>query len=102
MKSHGINLVVLHDLDPVRAAIEQAVSTADASEVPGLRRALSLLDEHRRGDTDIKVHWARRYLDEAGVPAGDTSVRTIKKLRQAVPGLSLGEAVSLVTLAAER
>ncbi|WP_329202941.1 MULTISPECIES: hypothetical protein [unclassified Streptomyces] len=102
MKTHGINLVVLHDLDPVRAAIEQAASTADASEAPGLRRALSLLDEYRHSDTDIKVRWARQYLDEAGVPAGDTSARTIKKLRQAVPSLGLGEAVALVTLAAER
>ncbi|MFD0375083.1 hypothetical protein [Streptomyces sp. NPDC127112] len=102
MKTNTINLVVLHDLDPARAAIEEAAATADASEAPGLRRALSLLDAHRHSDTDVKVRWARQYLEEAGVPAGDTSARTVKALRQAVPGLGLGEAVALVTLAAER
>ncbi|MFD0375057.1 hypothetical protein [Streptomyces sp. NPDC127112] len=51
---------------------------------------------------DVWVRWTRQYLEEAGVPAGDTSARTVKALRQAVPGLGLGEAVALVTLAAER
>jgi hypothetical protein len=98
--THHINLVVLHDVDTVRAAVEQALAHADEAERPGLRRALTIIDEARADDGDLKVRWARRYLADAGVPAGDTGTGAIRALRQAVPGLGLAEAVELVQLAA--
>ncbi|WP_306186825.1 hypothetical protein [Streptomyces sp. MK5] len=96
-----LNLVVLHDLEDVRAAVEEALAHADAAEAPGLRKALSLIEAAARSDEDLKIRWARQTLDRAGVAAGDTSTRTIRELRRAAPQLGLAEAVELVTLAAK-
>ncbi|MFF7921077.1 hypothetical protein ACFZDP_07890 [Streptomyces mirabilis] len=96
-----LNLAVLHDLDAARGAIEEALAGADPADAPGLRRALSILEASAHSDDDLKIRWARQYLAEAGVPAGDTSTHAIRELRRAVPKLGLAEAVELVTLAAK-
>ncbi|MCL7490014.1 hypothetical protein M8I34_00845 [Streptomyces sp. MCA2] len=101
-RTRHLNLVVLHDLSSARAAIEEAAAGADSSEAPGLRQALHIIDTASHSDEDIKIQWARQYLEKAQVPAGDTSPQTIKALRQAAPELGLAEAVELVTLAAQR
>jgi hypothetical protein len=96
-----LNLVVLHDLDDARAAVEEALAHADTTEAPGLRKALSLIEAAARSDEDLKIRWARQALDRAGVAAGDTSTGAIRELRRAAPQLGLAEAVELVTLAAK-
>ncbi|WP_406218928.1 hypothetical protein [Streptomyces decoyicus] len=97
-----LNLVVLRETDDVRTALEAALAQADATDAPGLRRALevlhSVVDE---GDDALKIRWARQSLEQTGIPAGDTSTRAIKALRTAVPHLGLAEAVELVQLAAK-
>ncbi|MFF1923680.1 hypothetical protein ACFVW8_24290 [Streptomyces sp. NPDC058221] len=91
-------ILVLHDLDTVRAELVIARETADARQRAGLGAALAIVEQHwATTDEQRTREWARRVLRTAGVDPASDHVRAVRTLRRAVPGLGLVTANSLVT-----
>lgn len=101
MKRFGQNkeeftVLVVREADEVAAAVDSALKAATPEERPGLERAAALLAAAREAtDAELRGSWARRKITEAGVEGRADSVRAVKALRDAEPGLSLLQAVRL-------
>lgn len=90
-------ILVLHDLDTVRAELVIACATADARQRAGLGAALAIVEHHwTTTDAQRTREWARRVLRDADVDPANDHVRAVRTLRQAVPGLGLVTANNLV------
>ncbi|MFF3001921.1 hypothetical protein ACFVTF_03825 [Kitasatospora sp. NPDC057940] len=90
-------IVVLHDLDDVRAELLAEIRTAGAAERPGLEAALRVVDRQVIVADEERVRrWASRILAAADVDPALDMVRAVKVLRDAVPGLGLISANDLV------
>ncbi|MFD3519490.1 hypothetical protein [Streptomyces sp. NPDC058653] len=95
-KKQEFAVLVVRDADEVAEAVDSALKTADPEERPGLERAAALLAAAREAtDSEVRGAWARRQLVEAGVDGRPDSVKAVKALREAQPGLSLLQAVRL-------
>ncbi|MEU1849561.1 hypothetical protein ABZ499_09865 [Streptomyces sp. NPDC019990] len=90
------HLVALSDLDEAREAVREALAGASATDAPGMRAALSILDGFT--GSDPRVRWVAKVLAEKGIDPRTNEVAAIKALRDALPGLSL---VAATTLARE-
>ncbi|TXL90224.1 hypothetical protein [Streptomyces sp. IB2014 016-6] len=89
-------VLVVREADEVAEAVDQALKTAGPEERPGLERAAALLAAAREAtDGELRGNWVRRKMAEAGVKGRADSVRAVKALREAEPGLSLLQAVRL-------
>ncbi|CCK28884.1 hypothetical protein BN159_4505 [Streptomyces davaonensis JCM 4913] len=88
------HLIALSDLDEAREAVRQALAGASAADEPGLRAALGILDGF--AGSDPRVRWVARVLGERGIDPHTHEVAAIKALRDALPGLSLVAASTLV------
>lgn len=89
-------VLVVRDVDEVAEAVDRALRTAGPDERPGLERAAALLAAAKEvTDAELRGNWARRKIAEAGVKGRADSVRAVKALRDAEPGLSLLQAVRL-------
>lgn len=94
-------LLALREADDVAEALRGALADAPEAERAGLERALSVVAEVRAADdAALKARWVRKVLAEAGCEEAPDSVPAIKALRQAEPGLSLLQAVTLAKAAA--
>lgn len=100
--SKEAHLVVLRDLAPAVAAVQQALSDAEPALVPGLQRALEVLTASTPSETDLTYEWTRQKLSAAGVDPRTDEIKAVRALRQALPGLGLAAAVELVAQAAQR
>ncbi|MEU8760736.1 hypothetical protein [Streptomyces sp. NPDC048659] len=93
----ALPIVVLHDLEDVRAELVAELGAAGEAERPGLEAALRVVD--RRAAVDDGEHvrrWVSRTLAAAGVDPAQDFVRAVKTLREAAPGLGLVAANDLV------
>ena len=88
-----LNVLVLRDTDVVAHGIRQALAEATPEERPGLERAAA-------PDAELHARWVRERLAAAGHEGPVDSVRAVKALREAAPGLSLRQAVKLTKDAA--
>ncbi|WP_405613378.1 hypothetical protein OG292_13770 [Streptomyces sp. NBC_01511] len=101
MKRFGQNkeeftVLVVREADEVAEAVHSALRTAGPEERPGLERAAALLAAAKETtDSELRGSWALRKITEAGVRGRADSVRAVKALREAEPGLSLLQAVRL-------
>ncbi|MBC9719553.1 hypothetical protein H9Y04_44395 [Streptomyces sp. TRM66268-LWL] len=90
-------ILVLHDLDTVKEELTAALETADPQHRTGLEEALRIVDRHSAVSDDERTReWARRLIRDAGIDAARDQVRAVKAVRDAVPGLGLIAANSLV------
>ncbi|GAA1105948.1 hypothetical protein [Nocardiopsis composta] len=94
------DLIVLRDIDPALEALREALNDADPEERPGLRRALAILEE-AAGAEDPRLRWTRQVLADAGIDPREKEGHAVKAVRQALPGLTLKQAVDLVKQAQE-
>ncbi|MFD3485029.1 MULTISPECIES: hypothetical protein [unclassified Streptomyces] len=95
-KQQEFSVLVVRDADEVAEAVDRALKTADPEERPGLERAAALLAAAKEvTDSEIRGSWARRQIADAGVEGRPDSVKAVKALRDAQPGLSLLQAVRL-------
>lgn len=95
-KKQEFAVLVVRDADEVAEAVDRALETAGPEERPGLERAAALLAAAQDAtDGELRGSWARRQITEAGVEGPADSVRAVKALREAEPGLSLLQAVRL-------
>ncbi|WP_017592093.1 hypothetical protein [Nocardiopsis potens] len=92
------NLIVLRDIDSAVEALREALAAADPAEEPGLLRALAILEQET--DPDPRLRWTRQVLADAGIDPREKKVHAVKAVRDALPGLSLQQAVDLVEKAA--
>ncbi|MFE9771351.1 hypothetical protein ACFYOV_06700 [Streptomyces sp. NPDC005931] len=88
------HLIALSDLDEAREAVRHALAGASATDAPGLRAALSILDGFTASDP--RVRWVRSVLEERGIDPRTHEVAAIKAVRDELPGLGLVAAVTLV------
>ncbi|MFW5416090.1 hypothetical protein J0910_05650 [Nocardiopsis sp. CNT-189] len=88
------NLIVLRDIDSAVEALRGALDGADPAERPGLLRALAILEQET--DADPRIRWTRQVLADAGVDPREKEVQAVKAVRDALPGLTLQQAVDLV------
>ncbi|MEV0702624.1 hypothetical protein AB0I53_32530 [Saccharopolyspora sp. NPDC050389] len=89
------HLVVLNDLDEAWEAVRRAVHDASPEELPGLQRALKILDEAGDGEPQ-EIRWTRQVLTRAGIDPRTHEVAAVREVRKQLPGLSLASAVGLV------
>ncbi|MFJ3221385.1 hypothetical protein ACIPLC_36380 [Kitasatospora sp. NPDC086801] len=90
-------IVVLHDLDDIRAELLAELQTAGAAERPGLEAALRLVDRQVTVAHEERVRrWVSRTLSAADVDPALDPVRAVRVLREAVPGLGLISANDMV------
>ncbi|RKT85164.1 hypothetical protein SAMN05421805_10889 [Saccharopolyspora antimicrobica] len=94
-KKHEAHVIVLNDLDDGREAVRRALESASAEEVPGLQRALRILDESASAE-DPKIRWTREVLAKAGIDPLEREVHAVREVRKELPGLSLVAAVDMV------
>ncbi|AZK97476.1 MULTISPECIES: hypothetical protein [Streptomyces] len=93
-------VVLLHDVDAVRADLVTALESADPSLRPGLEEALRIAERHGAlTDEQRTGEWVRRTLRAADTDPAADHVRAVKALREAVPGLGLIAANGLVKAA---
>ncbi|MET9186210.1 hypothetical protein ABZX63_13235 [Streptomyces tendae] len=96
-----LNVLVLRDTDVVAHRIRQALAEATPEERPGLERAATLVEQAAaEPDAALLARWVHERLAAAGHEGPVDSVRAVKTLREAVPGLSLRQAVKLTKDAA--
>ncbi|MFH9347565.1 hypothetical protein [Kitasatospora sp. NPDC017646] len=84
------------NLEALQAALRAALDTADANELPGLRRAIRIVEDFVPSGGAAGVQWARNVLALAGIDPRTAEVKAVRELRLARPALSLKEAVALV------
>jgi hypothetical protein len=96
--SRGPRVIVVHELGSVREDLRRALDVAGERERPGLEAALGILTGYR--DDELRRRWVLRILGDASVDPRTHEVRAVKALRDAVPGLSLTDAVAFVREAA--
>jgi hypothetical protein len=89
------HLVVLNDLDEAREAVRRTVHDASPEELPGLQRALKILDEATDGDPP-ELRWVRQVLTKADVDPDTHEIAAVREVRKQLPGMSLASAVGLV------
>ncbi|QEU97382.1 hypothetical protein CP970_16685 [Streptomyces kanamyceticus] len=91
-----MTVVALRDTDAIADELREALATADAAERPGLERAAAIVARVAAvPDSEVRGRWALNHLAAAGHTGPADSVRAVKALRQAEPGLSLATAVQL-------
>ncbi|MEU1047405.1 MULTISPECIES: hypothetical protein [unclassified Streptomyces] len=96
-----LNVLVLRDTDLVAHRVRQALAEATPEERPGLERAAALIEQSAaEPDAALLARWVHERLAAAGHEGPVDSVRAVKTLREAVPGLSLRQAVKLTKDAA--
>ncbi|MET9181959.1 hypothetical protein ABZX88_27570 [Kitasatospora aureofaciens] len=84
------------NLEALQAALQAALDAADQDELPGLRRAIRIVEDFVPAGGAAGVEWARNVLALAGIDPRTAEVKAVRELRTARPGLSLKEAVALV------
>ncbi|GGX67671.1 hypothetical protein [Streptomyces minutiscleroticus] len=90
------DVLVLREADVIAASVRRALAEAGPEERPGLERAVALVAEAAgASDAELRARWTRDRLAAAGVEGPYDSVPAVKALREAVPGLSLLQAVRL-------
>ncbi|MEV0085735.1 hypothetical protein [Saccharopolyspora sp. NPDC050642] len=89
------HLLVLNDLDEAREAVRRAVHDASPEELPGLQRALRILDEAGDGEPQ-EIRWTRQVLADAGIDPSTHEIAAVREVRRKLPGLSLASAADLV------
>ena len=95
-KQPELNVLVLRDADVIAAGVRQALAEAGPEQRPGLERAAALIEQAAAAsDADLRARWVHERLAAAGYEGPADSVRAIKVLREAAPGLSLLSAVQL-------
>ncbi|MFG3246474.1 hypothetical protein [Streptomyces sp. NPDC048187] len=96
-----LNVLVLRDTDVVAHGIRQALAEATPEERPGLERAAALVEQAAaEPDAALLARWVRERLAAAGHEGPVDSVRAVKALREAAPGIGLRQAVQLARDAA--
>jgi hypothetical protein len=90
------HLVVFRDLDKARDAVLGAVAEGNTEEIPGLQRALRILDDLAADTVDPPVRWVLKVLEKEGIDPCTHALPAVRCLRQALPGLGLANAVGLV------
>ncbi|GAA2565844.1 MULTISPECIES: hypothetical protein [Streptomyces] len=96
-----LNVLLLRDADIVAHRIRQALAEATPEERPGLERAAALVEQAAAApDAQLLARWVHERLTAAGHEGPVDSVRAVKTLREAAPGLSLRQAVKLTKDAA--
>ncbi|MFD5354685.1 hypothetical protein [Streptomyces sp. NPDC058657] len=94
-------LITLSDREGFLGALRTALDAADATDRPGLERALAVVETTPTPDPAVlRGRWALERIEAAGVEARPDSVKAVKALRDAEPGLSLLQAVNLTKEAA--
>jgi hypothetical protein len=81
-------------LAPVREDLRKELLAADEHERPGLAAALRIVEGY--SPAELRRRWVAGILEAAPVDPRTDTVRAIKALRDAVPLLSLSDAVALV------
>ncbi|WP_030421853.1 hypothetical protein VM636_05165 [Streptomyces sp. SCSIO 75703] len=95
-KPPEIAVLVLRDADVVARALRQALAEAAPGERPGLERAVTVVERAAdTSDAELRSRWVHERLAAVGHEGPADSVRAVKALRDAVPGLSLLAAVRL-------
>ncbi|MBF6507810.1 hypothetical protein IU422_08630 [Nocardia farcinica] len=94
-KKRETHFIVLNDLDDGREAVRRALETAAAEDVPGLQRALRILDGASAAE-DPKIRWTRQVLEKAGIDPLEREVQAVREVRKELPGLPLVAAVEMV------
>ncbi|GAA3506760.1 hypothetical protein GCM10019016_138750 [Streptomyces prasinosporus] len=95
------NVLVLRDADVVAREIRRALAEATPGQRPGLERAAALVEQAAAAsDAELRARWVHERLAAAGHRGPADSVRAVKALREAAPGLSLLSAVRLTKDAA--
>ncbi|MFD8707348.1 hypothetical protein ACFV1W_32990 [Kitasatospora sp. NPDC059648] len=84
------------NLEALRVALRAALDTAGQEEVPGLRRAIRIVEDFVPSGGAAGVEWARNVLALAGIDPRTAEVKAVRELRTARPDLGLKEAVALV------
>ncbi|MFG3101197.1 hypothetical protein ACGFZL_11860 [Streptomyces sp. NPDC048182] len=96
-----LHVLVLRDADTLAAVLRDALAEAPDDQRPGLERAAALVAEAAAvPDASLRARWVHQRLAAAGHEGPADSVRAVKALRQAEPGLSLLTAVQLTKEAA--
>ncbi|WP_217167449.1 hypothetical protein [Streptomyces sp. AC512_CC834] len=96
-----LNVLVLRDADVIAHGIRQALAEATPEERPGLERAAALVDRAAAAsDAELRARWVHERFAMAGYEGPADSVRAVKVLREAAPGLGLVQAVELTKDAA--
>ncbi|MFD8201072.1 hypothetical protein [Streptomyces sp. NPDC059701] len=96
LRRQEIGVLVLRDSDLVGAGLREALAEAPPEERPGLERAAALVERAAAvPDAALRARWVHQHLEAAGHDGPADSVRAVKVLREAVPGLSLRAAVQL-------
>ena len=100
-KTPELNVLVLRDADVVAHGIRQALATATPEERPGLEAAAAVVERAgAASDAELRARWVHERLAAVGHEGPVDSVRAVKTLREAAPGLSLLSAVQLTKDAA--
>ncbi len=90
-------VLILHDADEIKTAVQRALETAGPQERPGLERAISVIEEQcALTDSDVRKRWVLRVLAERSLDPGEYSVEAVAAVREAAPGLSLVTAAQMV------
>ncbi|MFD5466011.1 hypothetical protein ACFWIQ_24730 [Kitasatospora sp. NPDC127059] len=84
------------NLEALKAALQAALDTADQEELPGLRRAIHIVEDFVPSAGPAGVEWARNVLALAGIDPRTAEVKAVREVRRARPDLSLKDAVALV------
>ncbi|MEU2952792.1 hypothetical protein AB0M94_18235 [Streptomyces xanthochromogenes] len=92
-----LSVLVLRDADDIATALRSALADAGEAERPGLQAALAIAEEAAAvPERELRGRWVREQRASVGYTgADDESVRAVKALRDAQPGLSLLAAVQL-------
>ncbi|KOV63790.1 hypothetical protein ADL00_22865 [Streptomyces sp. AS58] len=99
---HPRTILFVRDADAAVADLRQALAEAGPEERPGLERAVGIAERAARAsDADLRARWVRERLAAVGYEGPVDSVKAIKHLREAAPGLGLLEAVQLAKSAAQ-
>ncbi|MYR42186.1 hypothetical protein [Streptomyces sp. SID5910] len=95
-KRAELEVVVLRDADVIAAGLRDALAEASPEQRPGLELAAALVERAAAvPDTALRARWVHERLAAAGYEGPPDSVRAVKILREAAPGLSLLSAVQL-------
>jgi len=93
-----VRVLPADQLGPVREDLRKALAASGERERPGLEAALRIIEGYPPGE--LLRRWVSGILTAAAVDPRTDTVRAIKALRDAVPALSLADAVALVKEAA--
>jgi hypothetical protein len=92
--SRQTSALPVDQLAPVREDLRKALAAAGERERPGLEEALRTIGEY--SPEELRRRWVAGILTAAAVNPQTDSVKAVKALRDAAPGLSLSDAVALV------